>query len=262
MSETQFVLYPTRIESVSAQRLKEKFKELGHHCFIAKREGTYEPRASDLIIGWGYSRTPSWKTKAEQIGAKWLNHHSLILNSVRKLQSFELMEDAGIPVPTWSTSLTKATRWSEAGAIVFARTSQDGCKGEGITVVKPGELMPDSLFYTVFIPSAKEYRVYVIKGSVVDILEKRPITGETQNEYIRGSEEMGWQFCRQNVTINQSAKNTACNAVAALGLDFGGVDLLIAGATTTVLEVNTAPDIFGSGLQRFVDAFTQIAKAA
>lgn len=261
--ETRFVFYPPRLGCKEVQRLKERFKELGHHCFIAKRIGEYSPRKGDLVIGWGYSRKPVWAQKAHDQDVLWLNHHDLILNSVRKLRSFEMLQDYGVPIPKWTTSRIKALSWGAANAIVLARATEDGCKGSGITVVQPGQEMPEAMFYTLFIPSTREYRVYVIRGAVVDILEKRRITDHGQvNEFIRGSEETGWCFCRQGVHLPQEAKEIAIEAVNALGLDFGGVDILCSGNKTIVLEVNTAPDVFGSGLDRFIESFVQIAKGA
>ena len=261
--DTRFVLYPPRIGCDEVQRLKNRFKERGHHCFIAKRDGEYTPRASDLIIGWGYSRHPMWEQKALDKGSKWLNHCSKILNAVQKMESFELMEQAGVSIPKWTRSKQRAQIWSNAGVVIFARSEDRGCKGAGITVVQPGQEMPNALFYTQYIPNTKEYRVYVCRGTVIDVLEKRRISDATEtNEYIRGSEESGWAFCRQNVHLSVAAKEQCIEAVKALGLDFGGVDLLTTGSQSTVLEVNTAPDIFGSGLDRFVDAFNNIAKAA
>lgn len=259
--ETRFVLYPPRIGCEEVQRLKNRFKELGHHCFVAKRDGEYSPREGDLIIGWGYSRKPIWAQRAFEKDVKWINHHSQILNSVRKLRSFEMLRDADIPIPKWTTSRSKAITWSETNVIVFARATEDGCKGSGITVVQPEQEMPEAMFYTMFIPSTREYRVYVVNGAVIDILEKRRIADHEQvNEFVRGSEETGWAFCRQNVHLDYDAKEIAIEAVKALGLDFGGVDILCSGNKAVVLEVNTAPDVFGSGLDRFVESFVQIAK--
>lgn len=262
MPDRRFVIYPPRISCTEVQRLKDRFKERGEHCFVAKRDGAYTPRAGDFILGWGYSKAPIWKQAAEQLNLRWFNHHSLILNAVRKMDSFELLDEAGIPIPKWTKLRQRAKMWLDAGAIVFARTTQDSCRGEGITVVKPGESLPEALFYTVFIPSASEFRVYVVNGTVVDVLEKRPIPRTEQHEYIKGSEDMGWQFCRQGVYLSAQAKSVAIAAVVALGLDFGGVDILTSGTATTVLEVNTAPDIFGSGVDRFIDAFTHEAQKA
>lgn len=259
----RYVLYPPRLGCEEVQRLKNRFKERGLHCFIAKRDGEYRPQESDLIIGWGYSRHPIWEDAAKQKGAKWLNHCSKIKNSVNKLETFELLQEAGVDIPRWTQSKERAKKWLNSGKTILARSTATACKGEGITVVKPGEVLPDALFYTVFIPNTKEFRVYVCDGKVIDVLEKRKIQGfeGTPNQYVRGSEESGWCFCRQGVFVDEEAKRQSIEAIEALGLTFGGVDVLVGGEEVTILEVNTAPDIFGTGVDRFVDAFVKIGEA-
>lgn len=259
---SRFVIYPPNLSSVSAGHLRDRFLEFGHHSFLAKRDGEYQPRSSDFIVGWGYSKPPVWANKALSCGAKWINKPEVIPNAVHKLVSFELFEEAGIPIPPRTTSRARAKIWLGEGKTVFARSTDNGCKGEGITVVKPEESLPSSLFYTQFIPNQTEYRIYVIGDKVVDLLEKRKSSDIEANPYIRGCEELGWVFCRQHVHTPESAQQIAIKAVKALGLDFGGVDVICTGGNTTVLEVNTQPDIFGSGCTKFVEVFAEMAKAA
>ena len=99
MNKHRFVIYPPYVRGKEVQRLKNRFKERGLHAFVAKRDGVYMPSLGDVIIGWGYSRPPNWKGQAERIGCLWLNHHSLILNSAKKLNSFWLFDKAGVPFP-------------------------------------------------------------------------------------------------------------------------------------------------------------------
>ena len=112
--------------------------------------------------------------------------------------------------------------------------------------------------YTKYIKKATEYRVHVFDGRVIDIQQKRKrqeVPNDEIDYQIRNAVN-GWVYCRDGIDCPDSVRMAAINAVAALGLDFGAVDV---GWNThddaaCVYEVNTAPGLEGSTLDSYYEA--------
>lgn len=93
----------------------------------------------------------------------------------------------------------------------------------------------------------REYRVHIFQGKSIRISEKLfGLIGETaQGLYITGKP-------KHNVNhVRQAAKD----AVAAVGLDFGAVDVLANDTECWVLEVNAAPGLGGSMPKLYLENF-------
>lgn len=90
----------------------------------------------------------------------------------------------------------------------------------------------------------REYRVHIFKGKSIRISEK-VYTDESKKEYTTGKprHEIGH--------VRQAAKD----AIAAVGLDFGAVDVLANDSECWVLEVNSAPGVGGSMPRVYAEAF-------
>ena len=63
-------------------------------------------------------------------------------------------------------------------------------------------------------------------------------------------------FCRDDVVRNDTMDLLAISAVDSLGLDFGAVDIIWNESEDQyyVLEVNTAPGVEGTTLQKYTEA--------
>jgi Fe-S cluster assembly iron-binding protein IscA len=100
----------------------------------------------------------------------------------------------------------------------------------------------------------------VFKGSVIDFVQKKLKSGFTPKPYIR-SHDNGWVFCREGVELPSKVKEAAIEAVAALNLDFGAVDLAISKkGSVCVFEVNTAPGIEGTTVTNYAKAISAYLK--
>jgi glutathione synthase/RimK-type ligase-like ATP-grasp enzyme len=146
---------------------------------------------------------------------------------------------------------------------VFCRMTLTGSGGEGIHIArKPTELVNCHL-YVEGIPKAEEYRIHVLHNKVVDVQEKRAKNGASKDEgwnaEIR-NHQYGWVFVREGVNPPKAALQEAIKAVAALGLDFGAVDLAIdkRDKKPKVFEVNTSPGLEGTTLDNYANAFTEL----
>lgn len=63
-----------------------------------------------------------------------------------------------------------------------------------------------------------------------------------------------WIFENQGLKIPDSAKELAIGVVGAVGLDFGAVDIVLHNNVPKVLEINSAPGMEGTTLERYFDA--------
>lgn len=195
---------------------------------------TLRDRRIDYLLRWGNSD----QEYRDANGV--IQKASAIRLASDKLATFCKLAEAGVPIPRFTTSAGEANGW---GTTVFGRT-RSGSKGRGISVYDPGAVGNYNVhpLYTEFIPNDREYRLHVVGGNVVRVqrkyLEREELNGEG---YIKNHNH-GYVFKQPQRDLNTSRKDAAVAACAALGLDFGAVDMVIDGSGKEyVLEVNTAP---------------------
>lgn len=105
----------------------------------------------------------------------------------------------------------------------------------------------------------REYRLHMFRGKSIRAGQKirrdfRPDGRTPSHEWIR-SFDAGWIIAYENFKSNQQQREICANAVQALELEFGAVDLAQRGdGSLFVLEVNRAPGIEGGSLEAYVQA--------
>jgi hypothetical protein len=234
------------------------------------RNSRYIPRPDDIIINWGSSTlgpVPSYPLESDvsddpYYGPRWVNHPDCVARAVNKVKAFETFTHecefhSPLSCPPSTVDRSVAESWLADGQTVVARALLTSRAGRGITLVMPGELLPDVPLYTMYIKKRKEFRLHVCHNStgthgheydVIDIQEKRRRNGVEVNNYIR-SHDNGWVFCRRDIEIDDRAKTLAIDAVRAfgIGMQFGAVDMIWNEHYDKyyVLEVNTAPGLDG-----------------
>jgi glutathione synthase/RimK-type ligase-like ATP-grasp enzyme len=172
-----------------------------------------------------------------------------------KRATFKILEEAGVSCVPNTTSKEEATKWLQANKTVFAR-SAGGQGGSGIVVVQPpAEELPDAELYTQYVKKKKEFRVHVVNNNVVAVQEKRKKSGVDANPLVR-SHTNGWVFCFKNIVEPNGLRVLGLNAVRAVGLDFGAVDIIYNALQDKcyVLEVNTAPGLCNTTATVYADA--------
>lgn len=101
-----------------------------------------------------------------------------------------------------------------------------------------------------------EFRVHSFQGTSLGVLKKTPRPGIRAHPTIR-SYSHGWTFGYRfdRTLIPPDLRETAHRAVAALGYDFGAVDIgTVRGGGLAVFEVNSAPGIEGDELDAYAEA--------
>ena len=109
-----------------------------------------------------------------------------------------------------------------------------GFDGVGITLVESEEQLPDPPYYLQeYIPNDRDFRVFVINGKAVGAI-MRVSDSLTHNIHQGG--------CGRSIEIDPDMAYIAAQAAECVGVDYGGIDLLIHDGSYSVLEVNGTPN--------------------
>lgn len=253
----KFRLYCDR-GSDGAMALVRSLKDRGLNALRIKRTGsTYGWYANHVIVNWGATEVPSR-------GRRVLNPPEAVKKASDKVKTFSALRDSNVPAVPSTTNRGEAESWIvDEDAKVFCRTMTRGSQGRGIVVAEVPDEIVSAPLYTQHIEAQREVRVHVVCGEVIDFAQKKRMGSEMREE--RGIEEVdelirshnnGWIFARMDVTIPDEAKEIAINAVAALGLEFGAIDMLV--EPHMILEINSAPGLEGTTLERYTNAFERL----
>lgn len=136
----------------------------------------------------------------------------------------------------------------EPNLVLLSRNEQHS-KGRDITVVLEGWQVPARVaagasYFTKYVPSQGEFRVWVGNAGSLAVYEKR-LTEHGNCKKIGRNRANGFTFHSvERENSPQNLRRLAVAAVRALHLDFGAVDILQIGANEfSVLEVNSAPGV-------------------
>lgn len=225
---------------------------------------TYEPpRNGVVVVNWGNTNAGALDLHTRDFRKlRWINYPGAVKNASNKLVSLNTFRAAGVPTLEYTTDIDEARRWAEEGTVI-QRNIVNGSRGAGIVVCRGG-VMPseNGRLWTKYFRKVAEYRVHVVGGHVILVHQKRKRSGVDADRFVR-SYENGWVFCTENVECPNEVKHAAINAVAALCLDFGAVDVAYSKKNgVAVFEVNTAPGLDGPTTQQaYIDAIGKIAKS-
>jgi hypothetical protein len=135
----------------------------------------------------------------------------------------------------------------------FHHTRGNDIFAYGVRPLLRGDHLSD--YYTMVVPKQNEFRVWVFRQKHLATYEKKLEYPNKYGRRGRNKEVWNWAngFAYQFVDpegLAPALKSLAINAVAALDLDFGGVDVILgADRRYYVLEVNTAPGTQGEPRQ-------------
>ncbi len=173
-----------------------------------------------------------------------------------KLEQLQRLQEAGLRTPRFIPARQLPAIKQAAG---FFNAQLNGLKllgrrlahhdGNDLSVIDNIERAGDGAgfdFFTAFIPQASEYRTWVWRGRVLGTYLKHPKDAASKARLartFRNGWEMKWM---ESNTVPAAITELAKASVKALGLDFGGVDILQGvDGNYYVLEVNTAPGANG-----------------
>jgi glutathione synthase/RimK-type ligase-like ATP-grasp enzyme len=244
-----------------ALQLKRPVRKL-----FTDERGTLVAQPGHIIINWGSSNAPDRLS-----AATWINHPSNVAYAGNKLRTFQIFADARgaalaggdayVEFPEFTTSYEDACGWVNDGITVVCRTKLNGHSGAGIVLAaREEDVVRDCPLYVKYIKKAKEFRVHVAFGEVIDVQAKRKRADyEGETDYAIRNHHTGWVYCRENIEEPTDLREQALRAIQTLGLDFGAVDIIYNQHYNKcyVLEVNTAPGLEGQTVTSYTQAFTK-----
>jgi glutathione synthase/RimK-type ligase-like ATP-grasp enzyme len=213
----------------------------------------FKPRLRHILINWGSTCVPKWYSSDLDI----LNKFENVNLAKDKLQTFNTLKNNNISCVDFTTDRQEAESWLEQGYSVYCRQTTTGFGGQGIVIATDVSELVNAKLYTKAINIRAEYRVHVFNGEVIAYVKKRRHLEDepTELESRIRNHSNGWIFTRENLKRLERVEDMAIQAVKALGLDFGAVDIVRGQDNTCyVLEVNTACGLEGTTLENYKQA--------
>lgn len=187
-----------------------------------------------------------WGTREEIEGENLIvyNQSKSIKNATDKKLSREIFAQNNVSTPRLLRSVND---WNNTW--VIARPSVHS-KGKNFVILKTKDELRhhwrQDWYYSEFVDKQREFRVHVGHSKVLALMEKHnPNNGNIAwNRAVNQNDPFTW--VGQQQSDNENLKPVlieAIKAVNALGLDMGGVDVMLQNGVAYVLEVNTAPTL-------------------
>ena len=245
------VIYPYKMKSEASILLRDALD-----VFSVYPDRKYAPDSNSLVVNWGNGNIPKW----DGDHFVFLNRPEKVMNSINKRTSFKLFRKGKVRIPKYTIDMELANQWLDDGDWVVCRQELEGKDGSGLVLAKTEKELVSAKLYTKYIPILKEFRSYVFMDDYLDTLEKKRKTIKDADPDIR-TEGRNWVFCQNPEWIPPGIQEQSILAVKSLGLDFGGVDVIWGkDEKCHVLEVNTAPGIYGTSVVKFKKAIENYAK--
>ena len=216
---------------------------------------SFRSRPRDIIINWGSSALPQGLTRAGLI----LNKPQNVALSSNKLTMLTRLKERGVPCLEFTTDQRVVREWLAAGEVAFARTLLNSHSGRGIVEVETPEQLVYAPLYTKYVKKKHEYRVHVLPNGKFEIRQKRKrLNAENVSSRIR-NHAGGYNFCKDLSFLPEDLTKVAKDAVVALGLDFGAIDILYNERQNKcyIIECNSAPGLEGSSVEIYSQAFKE-----
>lgn len=262
--------------SLTNARLAAAFRALGYTAHVVAPAEPLAPEPGDVVLA-RLDVLPTldgvqpgvWRLEAlRRAGALLLNGPFSLLNAHDKLATAVLLGRAGIPHPrtahvpgpevpsTLRPPYVVKPRFGSWGRDVFlCETREELAACFGRLARRRWLRRQGVLVQELVRPTGVDLRLVVASGEVVAAAERTAPPGEWRTNVALGG-------ARRPVAPSAGARATAVAAVAALGLDLAGVDLLVAAdGPHVVLEVNGAVDFTPEYGLEGADPFERVAGA-
>jgi len=239
------ILYSNK-SSLTGKQLKQSL--------AAVRKQTSRRAKCDILVRWG-----STQSFPSLVATRELNSLESVLRTSNKLEMIKTLASAGVIVPAFNTTVEGIDQCKDSSGNCYIRNKQG--------VVRYGnDFNPlTDLYYTKPVAfKRREYRVHVFLNKIIGIYEKIPMVEGSENRPKLFKSDT-CRFVRSDPSISrvdQNAQTSCIEAVKALGLDFGGVDLIRNKlGEFTICEVNSSPGLNSQMLVRYTNEINDYMSA-
>lgn len=188
-----------------------------------------------------YDKVINWGVSSHVGGNIVLNKPSAVDIAVDKLSTFYELSGHVRTVEVTRENYT-AKNWAKLGHTVVGRKLTKGTCSKGVEFLEHGDNFLGYKFFSKYLPHEAEYRINAFKGKVVSIQEK-----------IRRDKAGIFKFKLLYGEPTDPIKEMVEKVYERMGLDIFGLDVLADhDGNFNLLEVNSAPSIFGKTAERFV----------
>lgn len=251
---------------VTAKELKEKFSSEGMEARLINSK-KFKKKPNVLIrIGNSYKEAPEGCIEVNSI-------KSVKLASNKLQMAYHLIQKEGVNFPKayipievrfWLDDLFGRSEDSHGFEIVEEEERIDLYYRNSHNIVrKRNRFLPGDLYATEPISRAREFRVHVFGGKTIGVYEKIPVNDEGEeigHENVLYCKNDNCTFRRIDVSDEEQRRSIkgvrpmAVLAVEALGLTFGGADVIIStDGEIFVNEVNSAPSLNSLNIDRYYE---------
>ena len=226
---------------------------------IRHKNSKFVGEPNKTVINWGYRGSH----ELFRSSCKVINSRPNIERASNKKFALVQMHKNGVSLPQFSTSLDNIGEWRNG---IGLRHKLNGHGGEGIEIVDdPRAATRGCNLYVEYIKKAEEFRVHVHNGVIFDVQRKALRKHDAKGNVVIPA-NVDWQvrnhknwfiYARNNINLPEDIEREALKAVRALHLDFGAVELIWNKHRNKsyVLEVNTAPGLEGTTLEKYINEF-------
>lgn len=242
-----------------------------------KRDGSrYRTRDHDYVINWGSTTIPeqlrdSYILNSPAAVSVWsdkINAFNAIAEYFEDVAEERVGEGNYLTYPSFTTSYEQARRWINDGCVVVERHLLRSHGGRGIKLVSiVEELDPNVQLYVKYIKKKEEYRVHFGPASPPIPVYSQIISIQRKARRIETPDnEVNWQirnhengFIYAAADLPEEVKLEIAHFAASTQLHFGAIDIAWNREQNKyyILEVNTAPGIEGSTLEKYRDHLSQ-----
>lgn len=239
-------------------RIKEWFRQYTNHNINirTKVKTNLADFRDSIIIRWGN------RIEVDLTGSITYNKASAIALATDKKESRRVLAEAGVSVPRALLPESENINYP-----VIARPRVHAKGRNFVLLNNRGDFYAHWIrnnadwYYSEFVDKVSEFRVHCAHGRILNYLEK-PNPGNDQIAWNRAVN--GEAFTNVKWSDYNSAVALEClKAVQALGLDFGGVDVILDKDNKPyILEVNTSPTLNSSeySMTRYAKYFDWLGK--
>jgi hypothetical protein len=213
---------------------------------VEDKKYLFEYKAAELnldgsiLIRWGT------REQVQMNNSVVYNKIAGLENATNKLKSRQLFIEKGVSCP----KLVTPANFAPADLPVIARPFEHS-KGKNFIVLKSkadfvNHYNTKKYYYSQFIDKSREFRIHAGHNKALAVMEKCKPEG-TGIAWNRAQNDVDpFEYIKWGDVDAQNLKcviDAALQAIQAVGLDMGGVDVMYKDGKAYVLEVNTAPTL-------------------